>query len=75
MNQGEPSELITRKEEYWTHIEPNTDYELPDEWGAHGGKLMVFGNEQQIVPLAQRLSQYDLPPIVIPLVKSLPQTK
>jgi len=58
MNQGEPSELITRKEEYWTHIEPSTDYELPDEWGAHGGKLMVFGNEQQIVSLAQRLSQY-----------------
>jgi hypothetical protein len=58
MNQGEPSELIIRKEEYWTYIEPSTDYELPDEWWAHGGKLMVFGNEQQIVTLAQRLSQY-----------------
>jgi len=58
MNQGEPSELIIRKEEYWTYIEPSTDYELPDQWDAHGGKLMVFGNEQQIVTLAQRLSQY-----------------
>jgi len=58
MKQGEASEVITTKEEYWTYIEPSTDYELPDEWGEHGGKLMVFGNEQQIVTLTQRLSQY-----------------
>jgi hypothetical protein len=58
MNQGELSDLIIRKGEYWTHIDPSTQYELPDEWGAHGGKLMVFGNEQQIVALTQRLSQY-----------------
>jgi hypothetical protein len=58
INQGEPSEPIIRKENYWTYIEPGTDYALPDEWGEHGGKLMVFANEQQIVTLAQRLSQY-----------------
>lgn len=58
MKRGEPSKLITRKEDYWTYIAPSTDYEVPDEWNAHGGKLMVFGNEQQIVALAQRLSQY-----------------
>lgn len=58
MKQEEPSEVIIRKEEYWTYIEPSTGYKQPKEWGAHGGKLMVFGNEEQIVGLAQRLSQY-----------------
>jgi hypothetical protein len=58
MNQGEQSEPIIRQEEYWTYIKPSIDYEFPDDWDAHGGKLMVFGNEQQIVTLAQRLSRY-----------------
>jgi hypothetical protein len=58
MRQGEPSEVIITKEDYWTYIEPSTYYKRPDEWDAHGGKFIVRGNEQQIVPLAQRLSQY-----------------
>jgi len=58
MKQEEPSEVTIRKEEYWTCIEPSTGYEQPKEWHAHGGKLMAFGNEQQIVSLVQRLSQY-----------------
>jgi len=58
MKRKGPSRPIIREEEYWTYVEPSTDYELPDEWDEHGGKLMVFGSEQQIVPLAERLSQY-----------------
>lgn len=58
MNQGERCESIIRKEEYWTYIEPSTVCELPTDWDAHGGKLMVFGDEQLIVTLAQKLSQY-----------------
>lgn len=58
MNQGERCESIIRKEEYWTYIEPGTVCELPADWDAHGGKLMVFGDEQLIVTLAQKLSQY-----------------
>jgi hypothetical protein len=58
MQQEEPSEVIIRKEEYWTCIEPRTGHKQPKGWDAHGGKLMVFGNEEQIVGLVQRLSQY-----------------
>jgi hypothetical protein len=58
MKQEELSEVIIRKEEYWTCIEPSTGCKQPKEWNAHGGKLMVFGNEEQIVGLSQRLSQY-----------------
>lgn len=58
MNQGERCELTIREEEYWTYIEPSTVCELPAEWDAHGGKLMVFGDEQRIVTLAHDLSQY-----------------
>lgn len=57
MKQGKVSGVRIRKEEYWTYIEPSADYKQPKEWNAHGGKLMVFGNEE-IVELAQRLSQY-----------------
>lgn len=58
MKQEESSKVRIRKEEYWTYIEPSSGYRQPKEWDAHGGKLMVFGNEEQVVGLAHRLSQY-----------------
>ncbi len=58
MKKGTSSKPIITKGDYWTYIEPNTDYELPSGWEEHGGKLMVFGNEQQIIPLANKLGKY-----------------
>lgn len=57
MNQGEASGVAIRKGEYWICIESRIGCRQPKGWDDHGGKLMVFGNEE-IVGLAQRLSKY-----------------
>jgi hypothetical protein len=57
MMDAEASGVTVRKEEYWTYIEPSVDCKQPKGWAAHGGKLMVFGNEE-VVELAQRLRRY-----------------
>lgn len=51
-------ELIITKEEYWTYIQ-TADYVEPKAWDEHGGKLMVFGDEDFIMYLVHILWGYD----------------
>ena len=47
-------ELIITRDDYWTYIQ-TADYIIPKGWDKHGGKFLVFGNEDQIMFLVQIL--------------------
>lgn len=46
---GQEDKITITEEEYWTYIEP-VHFVIPNNWDESGGKLMVFGKGEFILP-------------------------